>query len=188
MIRDNVCISCITTISLLLKNGIPICEKCLLINSEFINKYDDEKVKNYPEINFITDKVFLGNYDAAKSKDLLIKNNITHVLTYGKYMELKFKNDFKYLQLNIEDIIEEDIENYFKIAFDFIESGETVFVHCNAGVSRSPSIVIAYLMRKNKLTFLQAYDKVKTCRDSIFPNESFINQLKIYEEKLKQYN
>ena len=107
---DNIeCISCQCTLNLKVKNGISICDKCLSINSDFLIKYEKEKVKFYPEINLITNNLFLGNYDAARSKDLLIENQITHVLTCGKDMEFPFKNDFINLQIDIEDIIEENI-------------------------------------------------------------------------------
>jgi len=42
----------------------------------------------------------------------------------------------------------ENIYRFFEEAYNFIKEGKIVFVHCHAGVSRSASIVIAYLMKK----------------------------------------
>lgn len=55
-----------------------------------------------------------------------------------------------------------------------------VYVHCNAGVSRSASFVIAYLMRELAMTFEEAFTFVKQKRPQIMPNHGFVTQLKQY--------
>lgn len=57
-------------------------------------------------------------------------------------------------------------------------------MHCNAGVSRAPTIVIAYLMKKFNMRLKEAYDLVKSVRSSIRPNEGFMKTLKEYEREL----
>lgn len=96
---------------------------------------------------------------------------------------------FKYLSFTINDnSANENLAKYFDEAFNFIESARMgdsgVFVHCNAGLSRSPSIVIAYLMRKYGLSFEQAFDFVKAKRPCVNPRELFVEQLKAYEKTL----
>lgn len=56
-----------------------------------------------------------------------------------------------------------------------------VLVHCNAGVSRSSSVVIGYLMLRNKLPFEEAHRQVKTARPAVRPNPGFYRQLQLYE-------
>lgn len=66
----------------------------------------------------------------------------------------------------------------------FIEEGiraGNVLVHCRFGVSRSATIVIAYIMEKYKLTFEEAFLYVKKQRKFINPNPGFVNQLKKYQ-------
>jgi len=60
-----------------------------------------------------------------------------------------------------------------------IESQGTAYVHCQAGISRSPAIVMAYLIWKGS-SFEEAYQCVKQARPIARPNESFIRQLKQY--------
>lgn len=67
----------------------------------------------------------------------------------------------------------------------YVEKDCRVLVHCAAGVSRSPTLVIAYLMRYNGLTMEQAMDYVGQRRDIIYPNPTFRLALKEYEEHLK---
>lgn len=59
-----------------------------------------------------------------------------------------------------------------------------VLVHCQAGISRSPTIVIAYLMYKYNLSMNDAYSKVKDIRPIVAPNLIFMSQLMDYEAKL----
>jgi dual specificity phosphatase 12 len=55
-----------------------------------------------------------------------------------------------------------------------------VFVHCAAGASRSPTFIIAYLMKKYKKDYQTAYNLVKSKSQYIYPNPGFAQQLKIY--------
>jgi protein-tyrosine phosphatase len=53
------------------------------------------------------------------------------------------------------------------------------------GISRSASLVIAYLMRRYKYGYEKAYNKVKDRRKIINPNPGFVMQLKKYDGKIK---
>jgi tyrosine-protein phosphatase len=59
-----------------------------------------------------------------------------------------------------------------------------VLVHCKQGVSRSASLVIAYVMCKERLTFQQAYALVREKSPSITPNLMLVYQLLEYERAL----
>lgn len=62
-----------------------------------------------------------------------------------------------------------------------------VFVHCAVGVSRSASLVLAYLMIHHHYTLLEAINKVKEHR-WIFPNTGFLKQLRALDIKLRMSN
>lgn len=59
-----------------------------------------------------------------------------------------------------------------------------VLVHCLAGVSRSVTVTVAYLMHALQLTLNDAFDHVRHCKPDISPNFSFMGQLLDYERSL----
>jgi protein-tyrosine phosphatase len=61
---------------------------------------------------------------------------------------------------------------------------DKVFVHCAAGMSRSATIVIAYLMWKQKMLLCDAIDFVKKKRPIISPNLNFMRQLQTFQDLL----
>uniref|UniRef100_A0A3Q3ME48 Dual specificity protein phosphatase n=1 Tax=Mastacembelus armatus TaxID=205130 RepID=A0A3Q3ME48_9TELE len=60
-----------------------------------------------------------------------------------------------------------------------------VFVHCAVGVSRSASLVLAYLMIHHHYTLLEAINRIKEHR-WIFPNIGFLKQLRVLDMKLRK--
>ncbi|PSN30522.1 hypothetical protein C0J52_24114 [Blattella germanica] len=84
----------------------------------------------------------------------------------------------------VTDTPREDLLSHFEDTADFINSGQeqgVVLVHCYFGVSRSATIVIAYMMKKYELTYEEAFERVKSKRRFVGPNPGFISQLQLYE-------
>merc|ERR1712107_389468 len=64
-----------------------------------------------------------------------------------------------------------------------VESGGTVLVHCVAGVSRSASFVLAYLISTYNLTLNEALCHLKLVRPWVNPNKGFLSQLRTWEDE-----
>ena len=64
------------------------------------------------------------------------------------------------------------------------EKGGRVFVHCHAGISRSATVCIAYIMKHQQKDLTQAYDFVKQRRSCISPNLHFMGQLLEFQKRL----
>ena len=143
------------------------------------------------DISKITDTIYLGNMEAAfnykKLKKLGIRKVLTVMSAFGNHYP---ENTFVHKSIDVTDDYETNLIRYFKECLLFIDGYDKVFVHCAAGMSRSPTIVIAYLMWKKKLSLNDAIKFVKNKRPEISPNLNFMRQLQTFQDLLikKDYN
>ncbi|XP_008301547.1 dual specificity protein phosphatase 19-like [Stegastes partitus] len=129
--------------------------------------------------------LLLASQDAAHDIDTLRRFKVSHVLNVAYGVAELFPDQMVYKTLQILDLPDTDITAYLEECGSFIDQardqGGVVLVHCNAGVSRSSSIVIGYLMLREKLSFDDAFSQVKLARPSIRPNPGFYQQLQNYK-------
>ena len=115
---------------------------------------------------------------------------IKKIVVAGAELAPHYPNQFAYLHLQVKDSLKEDLSLHFDRVCDFIDEGilndEGVFVHCAFGVSRSPTLVIAFLMKKLKIGYREAYGLVRRKRPEIKPNPAFEQQLKSWEASIKK--
>ncbi|KAI8373119.1 protein-tyrosine phosphatase-like protein [Radiomyces spectabilis] len=134
-------------------------------------------------IHEILPGIFIGNSDAVLSAETLNEKNITHVLSLGDFGDLPLKVAHKHI--NVYDVPEENIIQHFDDTFEFIneahKSNGNILIHCEAGMSRSPTILAAYIMRSQQISAAKAIEMITEKRASILPNSGFRDQLNLYE-------
>jgi protein-tyrosine phosphatase len=127
--------------------------------------------------------LFLGKANSAANLATLQRLGITRVLMVGSNLEAHFPDNLAYKHVVMEDSWLQDIRQHFAECFEFIdaEPRANVLVHCQAGVSRSATIVLAYMMRTYHLSYDHAFHICKKRRHAIGPNANFVEQLRQFE-------
>lgn len=147
----------------------------------------------YQSINLIYEaenknKLYLGDFLAALDNEQLRDLNIWTVLTVAANLSVSYSICMEHHVYQVQDNDEQNLIQYFPEMHKQISAGlkrGSVLVHCAAGVSRSATVVISYLMYKNDMNYAQAYAFVKSKRMCISPNSGFQQQLKRYELMLE---
>lgn len=129
--------------------------------------------------------LYLGSYDTASRSEILKAMAITHILNTVPSCEALYKNTFQYHTVSTSP-------PQFQECFDFIDSvnqqsdHSKVLVYCMSGLSRSPTIIIAYLMRARGWRLLESYKWVKQKRGSINLNAE--DKKRLIDMELQVYN
>ena len=149
---------------------------------------ENELGKKYLGLGFnhIIDNIYLGAEYGTKSLATLKSCGITHILSVIKYMNTNpHKEEMEHHNIPINDFPSENISQYFEESYEYIKSVKgNILIHCQAGVSRSATIVIAFLMKEKGISFETAINLVRTKREIISPNFGFRQQLIKYQQEL----
>mmetsp|Transcript_16882 Transcript_16882/g.23496 ORF Transcript_16882/g.23496 Transcript_16882/m.23496 type:complete len:193 (-) Transcript_16882:253-831(-) len=170
----------------------------LLYHAMFVNA--PKTLERKPPLSQILPWLFLGSYRDAKDTEKLKNLQIDYVLNLAhssrKDGDLYKPHNINYKGINADDREDFDIQQHFDDAFDFImqaaSNESNILVHCAHGVSRSATIVIAFLARISKqrqidLNNLKIPENLSSLEDvakfvfqkrsSICPNMGFMKQL-----------
>lgn len=165
-------------ISIEIPSSVVLC--CLMFYESY--KLPDE---------ILSDKLYLGDFDDAMNEKVMEILKITHIINVTMLAENKFANDDKwninYLKCEIHDFGDMPINYYFQDCINFIQDAldkkGRILVHCQSGISRSVTIVCAYLIAIHKMTVNQALQYIKQRRPIAGPNDGFIQQLQDFQHK-----
>lgn len=164
-------------------------------NLEYYFFYIVDLIFGRNHIDKILNHLYIGNIYTALNKDMLREHNIEVVVnctTDIPFLETDFIKDGYRCPLE-DDKSKEQIDNMLASLDSIldtinkhIENNQKVFVHCRAGVQRSATIVVGYLMKYNKMSLVCAITYLKHIRDCVFyPQANFIESLNTYEQTLE---
>ncbi|NXQ83637.1 DUS16 phosphatase, partial [Nyctibius grandis] len=134
--------------------------------------------------------LYLGCQRDVLNKELMQQNDIGYVLNASNTCpKPDFIPESHFLRVPVNDSFCEKILPWLDKSVDFIEKAKAsngrVLVHCLAGISRSATIAIAYIMKRMDMSLDEAYRFVKEKRPTISPNFNFLGQLLDFEKKIK---
>ena len=135
----------------------------------------------------ILDWLYLGSYRNACDKQEIKDLGINYVLNCAVECMESFPPGVKYCHLKLSDSPNFRIINYLDKATTFINQAHNnngiILVHCQLGISRSTTCVIAYFIKYLGYTALSALNFIRQKRTQVMPNFGFLNQLMMYEKK-----
>lgn len=131
-------------------------------------------------VNEIVPGLFLGDCTAAERPPGSVRRIINMTQSAGFH-----EGRLKYLHIDIDDNDDAPILKFVDRANAFLDEGlrssEHVLVHCNSGMSRSATLVIAFLMSRRGMSLADAYETTRSARPVILPNRGFFGALQRHE-------
>ncbi|XP_055902620.1 protein phosphatase Slingshot isoform X1 [Eupeodes corollae] len=128
--------------------------------------------------------LYVGNYRDSKDPQQLEKFQITHIVAIHDSPRRLLPNKH-YLCVMAADTPDQNLSQYFSICNDFIHAARlrdgNVLIHCLAGMSRSVTVTVAYIMSATNLNWKEALKVVRAGRAVANPNLGFQTQLQEFE-------
>ena len=146
-------------------------------------------------IDNVLPNLYIGNIYTALNREILTKNNIDVIINCSTdipFIELdSIKMTYRFpieddLSDQHVDNMAQNIGKYVDIIRKHIKNNNNVYVHCRAGIQRSPSVIIGYLIKYNDMDLAQAISYLRSVRNGVFrPENHFYKSLKSYELNIR---
>ncbi|KAF8126037.1 phosphotyrosine protein [Boletus edulis] len=144
-----------------------------------------------PSASEIIPRLYVSDLAFAENPAALASLGITHVLSAmrGYVAHPPFHPPLHRAQFALDDLPFSELVAHLPHTTAFLrgalmDPNARVLVHCVEGVSRSTSVVAAYLIAEFGWTTAQAVQFVKSRRRAAEPNFGFVKQLQEYAESL----
>ena len=143
------------------------------------------------DIGVALPRLFIASQDVAYDNSALSALGVTHILNVAADLPNAFPSEYVYCSVPMYDDEDEILMRHYSKCQDFIDEALSkedgrLLVHCRAGRSRSVSVVVAYMMHKDKsLSVEKALEKIRETRPNADPNSGFVKQLKALETELQ---
>ena len=133
----------------------------------------------------IKNKLYLGDMFDANDASNIKKTNISCIICVAERLQITNTNpNVKVHKYELSDDYNCNISLYFDEIGEIINKANIVLVNCAAGISRSSTIVIDYIMKYYKLDLKSTFIGVRNKRNQICPNKKFMTCLLDYELSL----
>ncbi|KAG1521149.1 hypothetical protein G6F45_009893 [Rhizopus arrhizus] len=146
----------------------------------------EQQQESFVISEIVSDFLYLGPEITESRQLVLLKSrSIRWILNMAEECDDDIpglKELFVYKKIPARDILDmKDVQDILKKAVNVINNakrhGDPVYVHCQAGKSRSAAVILAYLILSEHRTLKQAYRLLVKARPSISPNIGFIAEL-----------
>jgi protein-tyrosine phosphatase len=140
-------------------------------------------------LHFYSILLLLGTGHQATNWKVVRDLKLTHIINISIEHQCVFTDKIKYLHLELEDMEDVLLKDRFDQTIHFMDTAFEnpscrILVHCNLGISRSTTIILAYLMKTYNATLVEAFKFLRHRRPIVCPNVGFLRQLFDYEYEL----
>ncbi|XP_078103404.1 dual specificity protein phosphatase 14 [Sander vitreus] len=139
-------------------------------------------------VSQVSPVLYLSGLDSALNAGVLSSRSITLIVNASGLEDVSYPplDGLSVLHVPVQDRPHAPLKRYFDLVAERINQNQTgrTLVHCTAGRSRSPALIMAYLMRFEGLSLRRAHEVVLDQRPFIRPNAGFWRQLMEYERSL----
>jgi len=126
---------------------------------------------------------------SATTPSIALAAGITHIISVGCHPAAPGSTSISYHRISLLDSPSANLSTPALLAAEIIVNAKQqrgkVLVHCVAGISRSPAVLAAYLMREEGMTLREALGRLVEKRPAVRPNEGFVQQLREIEAQLR---
>ncbi|KAF9522112.1 protein-tyrosine phosphatase-like protein [Crepidotus variabilis] len=147
-------------------------------------------ISTLPDVTeVVKDQIYLGDLKSARCPEQLSVLGITHVISIcHDSVNYLSSSKVKHLRILVKDSETEDLLIHLAEACQFMDHAlrpsvgkrGMVFVHCMMGISRSPTVVAAYLMKTMNMSRPETIRYLQKFRPQVHPNYGFVKQLDVF--------
>jgi protein-tyrosine phosphatase len=132
--------------------------------------------------NQVYEDIYVGEIDALKRQTVVRNEGITVIvrLDQAERQEGQWDDDFTLLDMPIPDgeyLDGDTIDTVTSFINEHVEAGHKILVHCQMGISRSVSMVMAYLIAYESMSLAEAFGTLRESRDAAYPHEMLLISL-----------
>lgn len=144
-----------------------------------------------PYLVEVTPGLFMGDAVTSRNLELLLAHNIGVVINLCFHKcDSPFKDRLRYYEYQLPDHGDYEIMKHFDEIGGIIErelhSGARVLVHCQKGLSRAPTIVLAFLISFHRMSYDEAFAFLQAKRPDINPILNYTIDLTTYALQHRQ--
>lgn len=141
-----------------------------------IYRYVEEDPQYGPDWHWITDSIAVGSYPLDAAFDEILVSGVTAIISLRidepDYDLTRFDRYHLCPVNDMEPFPYERLVDAIRFLHAAVHDGHKVYVHCFAGMSRSPFVVACYLMLTRNIPFEEAVSLLQEVRDVVSPSRA----------------
>ncbi len=129
--------------------------------------------------------LWIGDYNDSQNIPFIKNNNIKYIINCTNNLNFQKIDNINKIRIPLSDHPNHNyinnnkkmlkyLDNTINIIYDNINKNNNILIHCNKGIQRSPTIILAYLIKFGKISKKEAISFLKSKNENFFmPHHNF---------------